>query len=638
MATATSSAQPQTSRAAQTGYPTGGLRFDWAFVGLSILFIAGLWVDGWAHFHNQVDDSFFTPWHFLFYSAFGITALFVGVNQWRNLNKGYAFRRALPEGYWLALVGVMLFAVGGMADMIWHTLFGIEAGSEALTSPSHIALAIGMCLVFTGPLRAALLRGNTHGWRNLGPALISSTLVLTMLAFFTSYAHPLINPIAAGPGGETEDVESLNQIYVMNADGSGQTLLVAERDHSNASPMWSPDGTQVVFSRSSGDFDVLDSDLYLMNADGSDVTQLTSADGAEYGAEWSPDGTKLVYIHETDSLREIFIMNGDGSGNPVQITNNADNEWPVHWSPDGTKLLYGVEGGDFTIMDADGGNATTISPGMTAFLPVWTPDSSRIIFSGQNEGGMDIYGMNLDGSDVTRLTQSASFDGYSVISPDDQQILLTSWRGGLGELYTMPITGETEALEAVNISNNTALQVNEASWSPDGSKIMFSATGRSAQPSAGNFEGQDFGVGSILLQAGLMTGVILFMAWRWQLPFGAVTLILAGSTFMLTLLNDFYVLTLGALVAGLIADVLICRLKPSHANESGFHLFAFVVPMIFFALYFVTLQAIVGVSWNIHVWGGAIFMSGMLGLLLSYLMSGAAATATASATAREATR
>jgi len=625
MATATSSARPGAARAAQPGYPAGGLRFDWAFIGLSIIFIAGLWVDAWAHFHAQVDASFFTPWHFLFYSAFGMTALFTGVNQWRNLNKGYAFRRALPEGYWLALVGVMIFSVGGVGDMIWHTLFGIETGSEALTSPSHITLAVGMCLVFTGPLRAAWLRGNVRGWRNLGPAIVSAALLLTMLAFFTSYAHPLVNPVAAGSGGEIEQVRADSQIYVMNADGTAQTLLVAERGKFNFAPVYSPDGTQIIFVRSSGQPDVLDSDLYRMNADGSNITSLTSVEGAEYAADWSPDGTKIAYIHETDSLREIFVMNADGSGEPVQITDNSDSEWPLHWSPDGTQLIYGIDnGGDFTIIDADGGNARVVSPGMRAWQPIWTRDGSKIIFSASDAGGTNVYSMNLDGSGVTKLSLSDSFDAYPMLSSDGQQISFTSWRSGMPELYVMPLTGETADQPAVNLSKNTALEPNESAWSPDGSKILFSATGRQAQDSGNNFESQDFGIGSILLQAGLMIGVILLMAWRWRLPFGAVTLILVFSTFMLTLLNDFYVLTASALVAGLVADLLLWRLKPSPANEAAFHLFAFVVPTVFFALYFLTLQLLGGLGWNIHVWGGAIFMSGMLGLLASYLMTGAA--------------
>src|SRR5689334_4718506 len=78
------------------GYPAGSLRFDWMAAFLSTLFMAGLFLDGWAHNHGKVDQSFFTVWHFLFYSAFGLAALFFGYNTWRNVNKGHTFRQALP--------------------------------------------------------------------------------------------------------------------------------------------------------------------------------------------------------------------------------------------------------------------------------------------------------------------------------------------------------------------------------------------------------------------------------------------------------------------------------------------------------------------------------------------------------------
>jgi hypothetical protein len=199
-------------------YPQGGLRFDWAFIALSMLFIAGLWVDGWAHFHGQVDGSFFTPWHLLFYIAFGLIAMFVGFNHWRNIMRGYAFTRALPIGYWYALVGVAIFALGGLGDMVWHTLFGIESGSEALTSPSHIVLVVGMVLIVTSPIRAAWQRyrhGESPSWLALAPTLMGITLFLSLLAFFTTYAHPLMYPAAAYGASRMQSTQDLGVISVL---------------------------------------------------------------------------------------------------------------------------------------------------------------------------------------------------------------------------------------------------------------------------------------------------------------------------------------------------------------------------------------------------------------------------------------
>jgi hypothetical protein len=216
---------------ARTGYPEASLRFDWLMTGLSALFMAGLWVDGWAHFHGMVDDSFFTPWHFLFYSSFGIVALFLGFHQLQNTRRGYAFTRALPPGYWLSLLGVALFAVGGLGDMIWHTLFGIEDGSEALTSPTHLMLALGMGLVFSGPLRSAWGRvqsGQMRGWVQLGPVLIVTTLLFTLLSFFISYVHPLVDPaVAVRASGARQDGGVIGIVITGALISAVMTTLVA---------------------------------------------------------------------------------------------------------------------------------------------------------------------------------------------------------------------------------------------------------------------------------------------------------------------------------------------------------------------------------------------------------------------------
>lgn len=187
-------------RRAQAGNPPSSARFDLLMAGLSTLFLLGLFVDGWAHFHSKVDDSFFTVWHLVFYSAFGLCALVLGAKQLSGVNAGYAFSRALPKGYLASLVGIVVFGVGGVGDMVWHTLFGIEGGTEALLSPTHILLGVGMALVFTGPARSAWARArageNLTGWIALLPLLISATLLLTLLIFFTSYAHPMTMPLA----------------------------------------------------------------------------------------------------------------------------------------------------------------------------------------------------------------------------------------------------------------------------------------------------------------------------------------------------------------------------------------------------------------------------------------------------------
>lgn len=173
----------------------GGLRFDWLMAGLSTVFLGGLYLDGWAHNHGKVDQSFFTPWHAFFYAGFALTAIALLVTGAVNWRRGYTRRAALPAGYGLALLGSAVFAAGGVGDLIWHTLFGIEEDFEALVSPTHLMLGVGLALIVSAPLRAGWHRPGGRGWRDLGPALLSLCLLTTAFTFFMMFSHPLMGII-----------------------------------------------------------------------------------------------------------------------------------------------------------------------------------------------------------------------------------------------------------------------------------------------------------------------------------------------------------------------------------------------------------------------------------------------------------
>jgi len=170
--------------------PLQGATYDWLMTALLTLFLGGLFVDGWAHFHDKVDQSFFTPWHAVFYGGFALCAGFLVLTMILNRARGYTGRATLPTGYDLTLTGVVIFAGGGVADMAWHMAFGIEQNNEALLSPSHLILAAGMFLMMSGPFRSAWSRRESHAPYS---AILSLTLVLTGLTFMTSYASPFVN-------------------------------------------------------------------------------------------------------------------------------------------------------------------------------------------------------------------------------------------------------------------------------------------------------------------------------------------------------------------------------------------------------------------------------------------------------------
>ncbi len=217
---------PEDRPTESAAYPRRSIRFDCAYATLSFWLIGGIYLDGWAHNHHRV-ESFVTPWHGILYSGFFalLASLLFAVVRARRV--GYTWRRSLPKGYVPSLVGGFIFLGGGVFDLIWHQLFGIEADVEALLSPSHLILGFGAFLLLTGPLRAAwtaelslaengnlrpqsaegtrrrlaLSEGPTlrpdeghisgnPGWRVLGPAVLSLTYAVALLAFFTQFAHP----------------------------------------------------------------------------------------------------------------------------------------------------------------------------------------------------------------------------------------------------------------------------------------------------------------------------------------------------------------------------------------------------------------------------------------------------------------
>ena len=177
--------------------PSSSLRTDWVVILLSFWFLGGLFLDGWAHNNLSSSlESFFTPWHAVFYTGFLAVATYHGWLIWQNHQQGYAWQAALPRGYELSLWGLLIFAAGGVGDMLWHEIFGIEVGVEALFSPTHLMLATGIALIVAGPMRATghRLQTATADWRLLFPFILSMAFLLSLFTFMAQFAYLLTDP------------------------------------------------------------------------------------------------------------------------------------------------------------------------------------------------------------------------------------------------------------------------------------------------------------------------------------------------------------------------------------------------------------------------------------------------------------
>ena len=183
----TSTTRPRTDLSSLP--PRTTQRQDLVTVLVSLWLIAGLFVDAYAHSNLELDETFFTPWHGIFYSGFLATAAWMVWLVLVNRGPGTSYVEWIPAGYGLGLVGLAVFVLGGVGDGIWHSVLGVEEGIDALLSPTHLVLFSGGLLIVSSPIRARLRDDAFHpsGFTEFLIPLLSLTLTVALVGFFFSY-------------------------------------------------------------------------------------------------------------------------------------------------------------------------------------------------------------------------------------------------------------------------------------------------------------------------------------------------------------------------------------------------------------------------------------------------------------------
>jgi hypothetical protein len=144
------------------GLPKIGENFyDPIVLSLGLWCLAGLLIDAFAHIAGNVDDTFFTPWHAVWYSgavAYGAYIFYAilpdgGIQQ--LIREPFATLKGVESQHRAGVYGIIIFAVSGFGDLIWHETLGVEENTDILLSPTHIGLFIGLIMSVTAPLWSA---------------------------------------------------------------------------------------------------------------------------------------------------------------------------------------------------------------------------------------------------------------------------------------------------------------------------------------------------------------------------------------------------------------------------------------------------------------------------------------------------
>jgi Tol biopolymer transport system component len=324
---------------------------------------------------------------------------------------------------------------------------------------------------------------------------------LMAMVAFSGCSNPIQNSTPTATSSSSGKIAYIayhshsENIYTMNADGSHKRRLTSDTD-----PFvrindlcWSPDGKKISFSVYLVKYP--ETTFYVMNADGSNLTELTRGpavtwlpDGTQIGngtssLAWSPDGTRIVY----ELGGQIYIMNADGSNSePLHIQGDTYAPYFIRWSPDGAQIAFSADHdgtSQIFTMDIDGGNLKmlTHNPDSNSFRLSWSPDSTKIAYQCESAGGSGIWVMRSDGSNQVQLTQnpivnSFTGDDYPTWSPDGKKIafqrpfesyILLRDKGIHTAIFTMNVDGSDIAqLTHLPILRWSSVSYQRPVWSP----------------------------------------------------------------------------------------------------------------------------------------------------------------------------
>lgn len=232
-------------------------------------------------------------------------------------------------------------------------------------------------------------------------------------------------------------------------------------------------------------FGEIHSDIFTVCPDGSNLLQITTDPYDDLYPAWSPDGIKIAFASLQNGNSQIYVMEGDGS-KPTQLTSDYANDYPI-WLSNGNQIAFRTTDTKglwwWRIIDLQSNQISELTdPSYDFFFqtPAWSPDGQHLAYMSlveqkqRNDGSSQIHVKNVDGTNDIALTSDIWANINPVWSPDGTKIAFLSERDGTYNsyaLYTINKDGASlQRLTPTNFSEHARL-----TWSPDGQQIAISS-------------------------------------------------------------------------------------------------------------------------------------------------------------------